>query len=83
MENAIFPEKRFHHYRNLGTAERGVLAALFSYGEKDYYLGDSPMWEIFRLAYSIHKKTGCHRRPGAAVWLFLGSTATYQEACVR
>ena len=37
-----FPEKRFHHYRSLGTAERGIVASLFSYGEKDYYLGGSP-----------------------------------------
>ena len=42
-----FPEKRFHHYRALGTAERGTMAALFSYGEKDYYLGNSPIWELF------------------------------------
>jgi glycosyltransferase involved in cell wall biosynthesis len=46
-----FPEKRFNHYRALGTAQRGVLASLFSYGEKDYYLGNSPIWEIFRVAY--------------------------------
>ena len=51
-----FPEKRFHHYRTLGTAERGALAALFSYGEKDYYLGNSPIWEIFRVAYRFTKK---------------------------
>jgi biofilm PGA synthesis N-glycosyltransferase PgaC len=51
-----FPEKRFHHYRALGTAERGALAALFSYGEKDYYLGNSPIWEIFRVAYRFTKK---------------------------
>ena len=38
-----FPEKRFHHYRSLGTAERGIIASLFSYGEKDYYLGGSPV----------------------------------------
>src|SRR5438045_9730372 len=25
-----FPEKRFHHYRTLGTAEQGTLPALFS-----------------------------------------------------
>jgi glycosyltransferase involved in cell wall biosynthesis len=30
-----FPEKRFHHHRTLGTAGRGPLRALFSYGEKD------------------------------------------------
>jgi glycosyltransferase involved in cell wall biosynthesis len=51
-----FQEKRFHHYRSLGTAERGVLAALFSYGEKDYYLGNSPIWEIFRFSYRMTKR---------------------------
>jgi glycosyltransferase involved in cell wall biosynthesis len=51
-----FPQKRFHHYRTLGTAGRGNLLALFSYGEKDYYLGGSPLWELFRVAYRIVKK---------------------------
>ena len=51
-----FLEKRFHHYRPLGTAERGVLAALFSYGEKDYYLGNSPIWELFRVMYHLVKQ---------------------------
>src|SRR5437868_6840475 len=46
-----FPEKRFHHYRSLGTAERGIVASLFSYGEKDYYLGGSPVWQLFRVCY--------------------------------
>jgi len=51
-----FSEKRFHHYRTLGTAGRGVLRALFSYGEKDYYLGGSPVWQLFRVAYRMTKK---------------------------
>jgi len=51
-----FQEKRFHHYRMLGTAERGVLASLFSYGEKDYYLGGSPIWQIFRIPYRMIKR---------------------------
>ncbi len=50
-----FQEKRFHHYRALGTADRGALAALFSYGEKDYYLGGSPIWELFRVCYRMKK----------------------------
>ena len=50
-----FREKRFFHHRTLGTAERGHLAALYSYGEKDYYLGGSPLWEIFRVAYRVGK----------------------------
>jgi len=51
-----FPEKRFHHYRTLGTAGKGALRALFSYGEKDYYLGGSPVWQLFRVAYRMAKK---------------------------
>lgn len=48
-----FREKMFFHHRHLGTAERGRLASAFSYGEKDYYLGGSPAWEIFRAAYQM------------------------------
>lgn len=51
-----FAEKRFHHHRTMGTAERGVLRALFSYGQKDYYLGGSPIWQLFRVAYRTTKK---------------------------
>jgi glycosyltransferase involved in cell wall biosynthesis len=51
-----FGEKRFHHHRTMGTAEKGALSALFSYGEKDYYLGGSPLWQLFRVAYRSTKK---------------------------
>ena len=51
-----FAEKRFHHCRTLGTAGKGALRALFSYGEKDYYLGGSPVWQLFRVAYRMAKK---------------------------
>ncbi len=51
-----FREKWFFHHRHLGTAERGVVASLFCYGEKDYYLGGHPLWEIFRVAYRLGKK---------------------------
>jgi len=51
-----FPEKRFHHYRTLGTAGRSGLAASFLYGEKDYYLGGSHVWQLFRVAYRMTKK---------------------------
>ena len=51
-----FREKCFFHYRSMGTAERSKLASSFSYGEKDYYLGGSPIWEIFRVAYRMIKK---------------------------
>jgi len=51
-----FPEKRFHHHRMLGTGERSSLAARFSYGQKDYYLGGSPVWQLFRVAYRMAKR---------------------------
>jgi glycosyltransferase involved in cell wall biosynthesis len=53
-----FPEKRFHHHRTLGTAGRSGMAASFSYGEKDYYLGGSPVWQMFRVAYQTAKRPG-------------------------
>jgi glycosyltransferase involved in cell wall biosynthesis len=51
-----FREKSFFHHRTLGTAERGRFASLFSYGEKDYYLGGHPIWELFRVAYRATKR---------------------------
>jgi len=50
-----FCEKFFFHHRRLGTAERNKFAAAFSYGEKDYYLGGHPVWELFRVAYRMIK----------------------------
>jgi glycosyltransferase involved in cell wall biosynthesis len=51
-----FPDKRFRHHRSLGTAGRGSFSANFSYGEKDYYLGNSPIWEMFRVLYRMAKQ---------------------------
>ena len=51
-----FREKSFFHHRHLGTAERSVLASTFSYGQKDYYLGGHPLWELFRATYRLTKR---------------------------
>jgi poly-beta-1,6-N-acetyl-D-glucosamine synthase len=51
-----FREKSFFHYRRLGTSGRSVLSSLFSYGEKDYYLGGHPVWELFRVTYRLAKR---------------------------
>jgi len=50
-----FREKSFFHHRHLGTAERSIFAAAFSYGEKDYYLGGHPVWELFRVGFRMVK----------------------------
>lgn len=51
-----FADKRYHHHRSMGTAERSEVVALFTYGEKDYYLGNSPVWQLFRVTYRLAKK---------------------------
>ena len=48
-----YRERAFFHHRSLGTAERGRLASAFSYGEKDYYLGNAPAWQLFRITYRL------------------------------
>lgn len=50
-----YREKCFFHYRHMGTAERSRVAAAFSYGEKDYYLGGHPIWQLFRCTYRATK----------------------------
>src|SRR5579863_2733920 len=54
-ETESFREKWFFHHRHLGTAERGAIASSFFYGQKDYYLGGHPLWELFRVAYRLTK----------------------------
>lgn len=70
-----FRDKYFFHYRSLGTAERSSLAATFSYGEKDYYLGNHPLWEFSRVLYRLGQK------PRLTGGLALG--AGYLSAAIR
>jgi glycosyltransferase involved in cell wall biosynthesis len=51
-----FREKSFFHHRPLGRAGRGVLASTFAYGQKDYYLGGHPVWELFRVLYRMTRR---------------------------
>ncbi len=51
-----FADKRYYHHRSMGTAGRSEFSAQFSYGEKDYYLGNSPIWQLFRVTYRLAKK---------------------------
>jgi len=65
-----YPERRFHHHRIMGTAERGQVGAAFDYGKKDYFFGGSPVWEIFRVAYRMTKKP-----------IFIGGVALLSGYC--
>lgn len=51
-----FADKRYHHHRSMGTAERSPIAAQFAYGQKDYYLGGSTLWQLFRMTYRLANK---------------------------
>jgi glycosyltransferase involved in cell wall biosynthesis len=51
-----YPDRRFHHHRTMGTAERNKLGAMFDYGKKDHFLGGSPVWELFRAGYQMTNK---------------------------
>ena len=72
-----FREKVFFHHTTLGTAERSPLASSFHYGEKDYYLGGHPLWELLRTCYKMTKRP--YVVGGAALgmgylWAFLKRT---------
>ncbi len=51
-----FAEKTFFHHRHLGTGNRNRLGAIYHYGQKDYFLGGHPAWELFRIAYRTLKR---------------------------
>lgn len=54
-ETRNYPDRRFHHPRLMGTAEKGALGAAYDYGKKDYFLGGSLLWELLRVAYRMTK----------------------------
>lgn len=68
-----FNERSFFHHRHLGTAERSILGASFSYGKKDYILGGHPVWELFRILYRMKKRP--YVLDGIALGLGYGSAA--------
>jgi len=51
-----FPQKNFYHHRSLGTGESNKFKSNFNYGRKDYYLGNHPLWEAFRILYRLTKR---------------------------
>jgi glycosyltransferase involved in cell wall biosynthesis len=51
-----FTEKVCFHHRKMGTGNSSALAAWFKHGCEDYFLGNHPLWEIFRTFYQMAKK---------------------------
>lgn len=52
----IFLEKPFRHNRIMGATETNRLVARFKYGVKDYYLGNHPVWQLFRITFQLTRK---------------------------
>ena len=43
-----FVEKTSFHHRQLGTGNHSPLMVRFKYGQKAYYMGGHPLWEVLR-----------------------------------
>ena len=54
----------------MGTAQRRPVGAMFDYGKKDYFLGGSPIWELFRVTYRMTKPP-----------VFVGGLALFSGFC--
>ncbi len=55
-QTRTFTEKMYLHHRITGTSQQGVLISKFKDGAKDYSVGSSPVWELFRTAYQMTKR---------------------------
>jgi glycosyltransferase involved in cell wall biosynthesis len=51
-----FTEKVCVHHRKMGTENSNAMMAWFRLGQKDYFLGNHPLWEVFRTFYQMTKK---------------------------
>src|SRR5579863_3835469 len=51
-----FTERVCFHHRVVGTAEHGQLSARFVLGQRDYAIGNHPLWEFFRCVYQATKR---------------------------
>lgn len=55
-ETRTFTEKTCNHHRKMGTGNSSTLMTSFRQGKKDYFLGNHPMWELFRVFYQMTRK---------------------------
>ncbi len=46
-----FTERTITHHRKMGTEQTGLWRAKVRLGQKDYNLGNHPIWELFRASY--------------------------------
>lgn len=51
-----FTEKTCIHHKKMGTGNSTALMTGFGHGQKDYYLGGHPLWQLFRTFYQMTKR---------------------------
>ena len=52
-ETRTFTDRFVFHHRKMGTGKTTALGARYSLGRQDYYLGNHPIWQIFRMFYQM------------------------------
>ena len=52
-ETRTFTEMTCLHHRSMGTGNGSQLGGYFRHGQKDYYLGGHPLWQVCRCAYQM------------------------------
>jgi glycosyltransferase involved in cell wall biosynthesis len=55
-QTRAFSEKFFYHHRPMGATESNTWKARFDYGRKDYFLGNHPLWQVFRVSFQMMKR---------------------------
>jgi hypothetical protein len=55
-QTRAFNEKFFYHHRPMGATESNTWKARFDYGRKDYFLGNHPLWQVFRISFQMIKR---------------------------
>ena len=51
-----FREKVCHHHRPMGAAAAGTFTALYRVGQKDYFLGGHPLWQLCRTGFQMSRR---------------------------
>jgi glycosyltransferase involved in cell wall biosynthesis len=55
-DTRTYTEKTIFHHRKMGTGRGNYLSARFRQGKEDYYIGNHPLWELFRTIYQMKFK---------------------------
>ena len=51
-----FTEKTCFHHKPMGTGNASPLLTTYRHGQKDYFLGGHPLWQLFRSVYQMKNK---------------------------